>query len=417
MYYKAELDYLMRVLGKMRIPARMVTGEEQPDDWADLSLRRFLDLEQEYERTLHIDSRIAKKNIIYKLSDIFQCRYMFLPLLQAPQGEILLVGPYTTREIRREELMEAAERFGIPALRMNRLENYHSSIAIIPDETVLMTLISAFGETVWGVSDAFEIIDVEQELSGSPLLLSNKDESESAEALVLRMKMMEERYAYENELVELVSQGLHHRAEAMLRSVSSVALEQRTADPVRNLRNYCIISNTLMRKAAEKGGVHPMYLDSTSSHFARRIETVTGLETGQALMMDMARTYCRLVRKHSASHYSPPVQRTAAYIEADLAGDLSLHTLAGLQNVSTSYLSTLFHKETGKTLTEYVNEKRMEAAARLLRTTQLQVQTIAQRCGMSDVNYFSKLFKKYSGMTPKQFRAEHHRYRKNETSQ
>ena len=66
----------------------------------------------------------------------------------------------------------------------------------------------------------------------------------------------------------------------------------------------------------------------------------------------------------------------------------------------------LFRKETGQTVTEFVNERRMRTGAHLLRTTRLQVQTIAQHCGVSDVNYFSKLFKKQYGVTPKQFREE-----------
>ena len=74
---------------------------------------------------------------------------------------------------------------------------------------------------------------------------------------------------------------------------------------------------------------------------------------------------------------------------------------------SAGYLSTLFHKETGKTVTEYVTDVRMDTAANLLRHTQLQVQTVAQHCGIGDVNYFSKVFKRHFGLTPRQFREEH----------
>jgi len=64
----------------------------------------------------------------------------------------------------------------------------------------------------------------------------------------------------------------------------------------------------------------------------------------------------------------------------------------------------MFRKETGQTATDYVNLRRGRMACRLLGTTQLQVQTIALRCGIPDVNYFSKLFKKYMGRTPKEYR-------------
>ena len=75
-----------------------------------------------------------------------------------------------------------------------------------------------------------------------------------------------------------------------------------------------------------------------------------------------------------------------------------------MQNVSAGYLSSLFKQETGETLTEHVNRKRVKFAMRLLGTTRLQVQTIAQHCGILDVHYFSKVFKKYAGMTPKEYR-------------
>ena len=125
-------------------------------------------------------------------------------------------------------------------------------------------------------------------------------------------------------------------------------------------------------------------------------------------MLDMVHSYCRLVRKHASNNYSPFIQKTVTYIDANISGDLSLHTLASLQNLNASYLSSLFHKETGKTVTDYVNSRRMDEAANLLRTTQLQIQTIASHCGINDSNYFSKTFKKYYGTSPLRFRAQNH---------
>ena len=61
-------------------------------------------------------------------------------------------------------------------------------------------------------------------------------------------------------------------------------------------------------------------------------------------------------------------------------------------------------EETGLTLTDYVNEKRVRQAIHLLQTTRLQVQAVAQRCGFQDPNYFVRLFKKKTGVTPAQYR-------------
>ena len=56
------------------------------------------------------------------------------------------------------------------------------------------------------------------------------------------------------------------------------------------------------------------------------------------------------------------------------------------------------------TLTDYVNNKRVEHALFLLNTTTMQIQAIAQHCGIPDVNYFTKTFKKHIGKTPKEYR-------------
>ena len=153
-----------------------------------------------------------------------------------------------------------------------------------------------------------------------------------------------------------------------------------------------------------------MHLDSASSDFARRIEVIGTVDEGGELMLKMVRGYCRLVRESETAGYSPFIRRCVAYIDANIAGDLSLSSLAAIQNVNASDLSTQFRREVGKTLTEYVTEGRMELAARMLLTSGVQVQTIAQHCGMSDVNYFSKLFKKQYGVTPRQYRAENRHY-------
>ena len=93
-------------------------------------------------------------------------------------------------------------------------------------------------------------------------------------------------------------------------------------------------------------------------------------------------------------------------ISYDLTADLSLNNIAGQLGVNPTYLSALFRKECDCTLTEYVNRKRVEQAASLLSKTDKLVNTISYECGIQDTNYFIKLFKKYTGFTPTQYREQ-----------
>ena len=157
---------------------------------------------------------------------------------------------------------------------------------------------------------------------------------------------------------------------------------------------------------AEEGGVHPMHIDRISSQLARRIEAARTAQECRQLFSTMVHKYCLLVKNHSMKSYPQLVQHVILRIESDLTADLSLKAHAEAMNVNASYLSTLFKKETGQTLTDYVSRKRMDHAIFLLNSTDMQVQTIAQYCGMPDVNYFTKTFKRLVGKTPKAYRMD-----------
>jgi YesN/AraC family two-component response regulator len=113
-----------------------------------------------------------------------------------------------------------------------------------------------------------------------------------------------------------------------------------------------------------------------------------------------------MVKKHNMSGYSPLVQKVITRVDFDLSADLSLGTVAKDLSVNASYLSSVFRKETGYSYIDYVNRKRMEHAAYLLSDSRQLISSIAQSCGIQDDNYFTKLFKKYNGKTPRQFRQE-----------
>lgn len=232
-------------------------------------------------------------------------------------------------------------------------------------------------------------------------LINNDNENATEESL----KNIERRYERENIFILAASQGNTKKCQDMLSASNFFFLtEKRVDDGVRNLKNYSIILNTLLRKAAEHGRVHPYYIDKVSSDFAVRIEKLSSVEEGKELHYNMINTYCNLVKNHSSKNHSPIIQKLTTRIDADLTADLSLHTQADELGVNASYLSNLFKKEVGTNYTDYVNKKRVRYAEKLLVSTNYQIQNIAQQCGILDLNYFSKVFKKYTGKTPIKFR-------------
>ena len=402
MFHEPEFRFLHNTLQKLHLSVTRLTPQAEFDIPLDLGIRRFLGREDEYRHVFYTLPFQMEGNTIYKVTDAFLCNYLFLRL---PEKEptAVLIGPYMSAQLSREQLLQEAEHHSIPPALFRQLETFYGSVPVITDDAFLLAVVNTYAEVLWGGSESYTIIDLSGDFA-SPAPLSLRPEALSPDQTLLDMQTMERRYAYENEMLKAVSQGLRHKAGAMLSNMSQFAIEQRVADPVRNLKNYCIIMNSLLRKAAEQGGVHPLYIDSVSSNFARRIELISAVSGAQKLMDEMMNDYCRLVKKHAMARFSAPIRKTLACIDADLAGELTLSALAATQNISPGYLSTLFKKEVGQTLTDYVNSRRIEQAVHLLRSGTLQIQTIAQYCGIPDVNYFSKLFKRYVGVSPKEFR-------------
>ncbi|RRK11354.1 helix-turn-helix domain-containing protein [Lactiplantibacillus garii] len=91
-------------------------------------------------------------------------------------------------------------------------------------------------------------------------------------------------------------------------------------------------------------------------------------------------------------------------IKHHYAEPLTLNDLAWLAHGAPYYLHHVFQRETGQTPLAYVQRVRFQHAQRLLRTTALPIQTVAQRCGFTSASYFSTQFKVVTGMTPRQFR-------------
>ena len=113
-----------------------------------------------------------------------------------------------------------------------------------------------------------------------------------------------------------------------------------------------------------------------------------------------------LRERSAAGRYHDLLGETKKYIEAHYTSeDLSLNEVARAVNLSASYFSALFSQEMGKTFTEYVTERRMDKACELLRTTNLRSSEIAFAIGYKDAHYFSFLFKKSRGCTPRDYRA------------
>lgn len=405
MDYTRELEYMKKILRKQRISVHILNALNITETELDFGLRHIAGRELLDMSVFVRNFGDVRHRVIYKIRDIFRCSYLML-LLPDRETDILMIGPYTDIPMTEELIMESAAQLSVLPRRIKELVECYANIPAVEDEGYLLSIFYSFGEHIWGGSKAYEVMDLNEVLTEQQTPIKAEQLEGHGKDLKVAMHLMEKRYEWENELMLTVSRGQSNRAEMMLSDMAELSFRRRLSDPVRNMKNYCIICNTLMRKAAQQGGVHPMYLDTVSSDYAAKIESQTNVEAVSGLIVEMIHNYCRLVKKYSTRDYSPLIRRAIILIDSQLSEELGLKHIASALETNPSYLSNLFKKETGSTITAYITKRRMEQAGNLLRNTAMQVQNVATYCGIPDANYFSKLFKKHTGMNPMEYRSQ-----------
>lgn len=404
MFNPNELRFLCESFEKCRVQISLHSPEESVSEVANEQFHSIFTIPQNNDVTIGDFLGELSTQTLYKTTNRFALCYNYLTFPVDGQEKILIVGPYLSSPLSSADILEIAERNCAPVGSMKYVNEFYAGIQVVPPDDHIFLFLNTFCEHLWDTKN-FSVVDMTE--SQDAALISEIGEGERRDdfdSVLMNMKLMEKRYRFENEIMDAVAGGQMHKEAQLFSVFSEQHFEKRVSDPLRNAKNYAIIMNTLLRKAAERGGVHPMHLDSLSSSFAVRIEALPSYADHFEFMLEMFRAYCRLVRKHTMQGLSPIVRKTVLMIESDLSANLTLATLAEAQNVSSGYLATIFKKETDKTVSEYIREKRIKQAKHLLATTHLQVQTIALHCGIMDVQYFTKLFKKETGMTPKQYR-------------
>lgn len=393
-----EFALFLQVLEQANIRSREFSRTTQQDLEIDAGLRRQLGVTPSVFAGCRFFLPHMEPGMIYHVSDRFYLHYLFFLLPES--DHCLAVGPYLSLQPSQQQILEMAEQAELPPARARLLEEFYPTLPLVADDSLLYGLVYCLCERLYGRRAQVRQLSLHDELAPAGLATPPREAD-----LPATMQRLENRYRLEDDLLNAVAGADRGKVRQILYGTDmDLAVEPRLSDPVRNLKNYCIVLNTLLRKAAQRGGVHPIYLDDLSRAVAARIEQLFSTDAARQLVYEMADQYCLLVQRHSHQGCSPPVRTAMLYVRQHLSDPLNLHILADRLGCNASYFSARFRKETGQTVTEFILQERMRRAIHLLLTTRLQIQTVALYCGFLDVNYFCRMFRQATGCSPTEYR-------------
>ncbi len=223
-----------------------------------------------------------------------------------------------------------------------------------------------------------------------------------------RPQTMHNTLQLEETLMDLVRRGDSAALRKWLSAAPPVRAGVLAADQLRQLRNTFIVSATLTSRAAIRGGLNAEDALSLSDAFIQRAEQLTEQSAILNLQYNMILEFTEQVEKvRRGANPTKLAVDVANYVQRHLSEPLSTEAMAREFYLSRTHFSAKFKKETGMTLTDFILNEKTEEAKRLLRYSDKSAAAIGAYLGFCSHGHFAKVFKKYAGMTPGEYREKH----------
>jgi AraC-like DNA-binding protein len=209
----------------------------------------------------------------------------------------------------------------------------------------------------------------------------------------------------EPELLAAIRQGDLPAARRILDRLL-VVMHQRAGGDLELTKSFFMeLVITMVRAAVEVGGSAEELL---GANYANIVALAGMSEYEQVAPWLTSMLESLMASIHSHARTSAPVLITAAmdYIDEHYAENLTRDEVAEVCYMSPTHFSRTFKRQVGRTFVDMLNQVRVNHAAELLVHTDRELALVALDCGFNDQSYFTKVFRRYTGMPPGEFRNE-----------
>ena len=182
-----------------------------------------------------------------------------------------------------------------------------------------------------------------------------------------------------------------------------------SSNPLQNSRYHFVIMAALISRICVDTGLDREISYILCDIYINRADKSTSLEALDELRDELISTYTQLmqsVKKHDIGSHL--INKCVDYIKKNLNKKLTLEEIAEEMQLSPSYLSKLFQKEMGISISAYIKKQKIITSARMLEFTEYKITDIAEYFEFSSQSHYTALFKKEFGVTPKQYRDVHY---------
>ena len=403
MMKNVDLPYLCTVIGNLTgMPIRIFFGEDLFFHYSIVQLSSD-PMELYREGIFRIQT-----NVGYFVTPEF----FYYGIINSGDQKIVL-GP--TRQIsgNDQELLALAFQLGIAQEDTEDFLRGIKSIIPMPLESVMQILCAVnyvLNEEKLTLQD-ISIYDAEQDDLRKQLIAQQATLNEySSEAEDQDTQSIHNSFQLEQVLMDIIRRGDTAALREWIASAPAVNGGRLAAEQLRQIKNTFIVTATLASRAAIRGGLDVDDAFSLSDSFIQKCELLNSAEQIINLQYHMVLSFTEKVERiRAGKNPSKLVTDVANYIQHHLSEPITAEDIAKSLYLSRPYLSRKFIEETGESLTDFILKEKTEEAKRLLRYTDRSAAAIGTYLGYSSNGHFARVFKKYAGITPREYREKYTR--------
>jgi len=180
-------------------------------------------------------------------------------------------------------------------------------------------------------------------------------------------------------------------------------------NPLQNIKYHFTISTAMIARTCIEGGLSLSESYNMSDYYIQMADVCKTLDEVSELHDEMCVNYAKKMKElKKQSVCSKPIALCMDYIYENLHTRITLDILSEKTGLTNAYLSRLFKKETGYTLSEYILSKKLETAKRMLAFSDYSIAEISESLAFPNQSYFTNLMRKDCGLTPKKYRDMNH---------
>lgn len=325
------------------------------------------------------------------------------------EGYKIIIGPTSQIMANEQQLRELAFQLDVPKEEVPAFLEGMNTIVRLPAETLLQMLCTV--NHLMNHGEKLKISDLAIHEQEQTVIKTNVEARRTTRVYAedTSARQAHNTLAIEEALMEIVRKGDSDALRSWLAQAPAVQGGTIAGDQLRQLKNTFIVTATLVSRAAIRGGMREDDAFSLSDAYIQRAELLKGCSPILNLQYNMILEFTEQVEQlHRGRHRTKLALDVANYVRHHLSEPISVDAMAEALFLSRPYLSAKFRQETGQTLTDYILSEKTEEAKRLLKWSDKPASAIAAFLGFSSHGHFCKVFKKYAGLTPQEYREKHH---------